>query len=68
MDLTKEQIAELKRKARQRTSKENEKLDPLNMSLKELGYTRDGAYDLGYEDCEIIYARRILDLLDVSYA
>jgi hypothetical protein len=68
MNLSKKQIAELKRKARQRTSKENEKLDPLNMSLKELGYTREDAYNLGYEDCEIIYTRKMLDLIGVSYA
>jgi hypothetical protein len=68
MNLSKEQIAELKRKARQRTSKENEAIDPLNMSLKDLGYTRENAYDLGYEDCEIIYTRKILDILEISYA
>jgi hypothetical protein len=68
MDLSRNEIAELKRKARQRTSEESESLDPLNMSLKELGYTREEAYDLGYSDCKIIYTRKILDLIGVSYA
>lgn len=68
MNLSKTEIAELKRKARQRTSKENEALDPLNMTLKDLGYTRENSYNLGYEDCEIIYTRKILEILGISYA
>lgn len=67
MELSKTEILKLKRKARQRTSKENEELDPLNMTLKELGYNLEESYKLGHDDCEIIYSRKILNLLKVKY-
>ena len=65
--MDKEEIFKLKKRARQRTSEEIEKSDPLNMTLEELGYSVDEAYELGYVDCEIIMSRKMLDILNIRY-
>lgn len=65
--MDKGEIFKLKKRARQRTSEEIEKSNPLNMTLEELGYSVDEAYELGYVDCEIIMSRKMLDILNIRY-
>ena len=65
--MDKEKIQRLKSIARKRTSKENEQLNPLNMSLKDLGYSREESYNLGFDDCDILASRKILDIMNIKY-
>ena len=67
IELSKDEVIKLKKTARWRTSTENELIDPLNMCLKDLGYSREDSYSLGYQYCEIVFSRKILDLLGISY-